>query len=70
MNQKLLEMLSDEEAVEGVINWLQTQDQTVNVGDERIESSAGWVVRLLKSRPKTGNDFEAATRVKGLEDNA
>lgn len=44
----------DPEALEGVLAWVQAQEQTINVGsvsmpglDCLIESSAGWLNRLL-----------------------
>ncbi|AVO22873.1 hypothetical protein HWB57_gp030 [Erwinia phage vB_EamM-Bue1] len=58
MSQQFFEMLKDKEAVEGVSEWLKSQEQTVNVGqvqgdfDEHIESSTGWLLRLLQSAPK------------------
>ncbi|MDF8363319.1 MULTISPECIES: hypothetical protein [Achromobacter] len=61
-------MLADEEALEGVAEWLKQHDLTVNVGaaiepdqDVRIESSAGWLLRLLTALNSAPHAIEAAT---------
>lgn len=52
----LAPFLSDIESIEGVLEWAQAEEQTVNVGpaiepgmDVHFESSAGWVTRLLRA---------------------
>jgi hypothetical protein len=53
MSESLQQMLADHEALEGVADWLKTQQLTINIGpvqgdhDEFVESSAGWLHRLL-----------------------
>lgn len=59
----LKEFMRDKEAIECILEWAQNEEQIVNVGnvsgerDELLESSAGWVTRLLKamlSAPQEG----------------
>jgi hypothetical protein len=61
-------MLADEEALDGVAEWLKQHDLTVNVGaaiepaqDVHIESSAGWLLRLLTALNSAPHAIEAAT---------
>lgn len=64
-------MLADTEALEGVAAWLEGQELKINIGqvqgdfDEHIESSAGWLLRLVKaalaSPPLTQQGGESVT---------
>jgi hypothetical protein len=63
-------MLADEEALDGVAEWLNQHDLTVNVGaaieparDVHIESSAGWLLRLLTALNSAPQASEAVAEL-------
>jgi len=62
----LQEFLNDPDAIEGCLEWVKCEDQTVNVGDvtgegeEHVESSAGWITRLLTALLTTHKERTAS----------
>lgn len=66
MTESLQQMLADREALEGVADWLKTQQQTINIGpvqgdhDEHVESSAGWLLRLVNAAIQQDTDAAIA----------
>lgn len=64
-------ILLDVEALQGCLEWLKCQEQTVNVGpleyglgDVHIESSAGWLTRLVESMLQQAA-IDASLNIKG-----